>query len=130
MEENNQSSSGILSQISSFKKESLKETTTRVRTRDGRLFEENIKEGKSEFKGTESIPSFLEANEKGYAELSVWKFDKQTNNWRIRTNNEQPMQELEFDKLSFITFNVWFDEFHWEDRAIELFKIISKRNQI
>eukprot|EP01114_Cavostelium_apophysatum_P018436 TRINITY_DN5699_c0_g1_i1.p1 TRINITY_DN5699_c0_g1~~TRINITY_DN5699_c0_g1_i1.p1 ORF type:complete len:347 (+),score=56.79 TRINITY_DN5699_c0_g1_i1:94-1134(+) len=115
---------GIASQIGKFSISSLKPTTTRVRTRDGKLYEENIKEQTVVLKGHEVIPFLSEDSEENKT-LPSWQYDRNKKRWERSKASDTPSDcAIDDSLLSFVTYNVWFHTFFQEERARALFEII------
>lgn len=107
----------------------MKQTTTRVRTSSGKIYEEKInKDGIiTNYVGTEARPAYLEENMQGYSVIIPAKYDATQNKWSNYIYNEHtPMISQDCNKISFITFNVWFWERHLKERALALFGILER----
>jgi endonuclease/exonuclease/phosphatase (EEP) superfamily protein YafD len=122
----------------SGKKRRLKKTKTKVRTRDGRIFEETRSvdgQIQVEFKGTEVLPSFLA--DSATKSLPIYRFlenkwtrvPKQTltdskDSQNIPTQEQQnPAQQI----LTVVSFNVWFADERWQERQDELVNLLQSR---
>ena len=77
------SNASFLSAISSFNKGTMQKTTTRVRTREGKVYEERLENDTftAEFKGQESQPTYMSDSEKGFTALIPAVFDKEKQRW-------------------------------------------------
>lgn len=100
---------------------------TRVRTRDGKIFEETITRGKeivSEYKGQEALPKALEEPTDGFrvSDLAVYEY---TGRWKALPS--RPAQALGRESLSIISFNVWFSPHKFDERARLLLRLLEER---
>ncbi|KYQ92607.1 hypothetical protein DLAC_06601 [Tieghemostelium lacteum] len=118
---------GTIQQLLQFNRRSLNSTKTQVRTPDGRVYEERICSGGlvSEYKGIDE--NLILKKYTSSAVLSPFIYSITLNKWIVYNYKLYPHQILDNNqtKLSFITYNVWFDSFLWKERANELFKILS-----
>eukprot|EP00823_Brevimastigomonas_motovehiculus_P002673 TRINITY_DN160_c0_g1_i1.p1 TRINITY_DN160_c0_g1~~TRINITY_DN160_c0_g1_i1.p1 ORF type:complete len:430 (-),score=121.50 TRINITY_DN160_c0_g1_i1:253-1542(-) len=118
-------------------KKQLEHTTTRVRTSEGKIFEEDVKKGSKRFLGTEALPKCLADIKQGISTLSTGAFDPSTKKWKsilspYSSSSSSNLSSSSSTKLpllppslSFVTFNVWFSDFMKEVRARTLFNIID-----
>lgn len=121
----------MLSMIASFDRNKMKQTKTRVRLSSGEVFEEQLRDGQLEatFLGSEGRPAYLEDNINGYSAIIPGKYDVVQQKWANYIYNDTSTASNTKDcinKISFITFNVWFWERYLEERALALFGILEK----
>lgn len=118
---------GLLQGVKSFSKAQLSETTTRVRHRDGRLYEEQVHKGVLKNLGSEPIPSFLSDMDKGFSHLAPFVFKHDA--W-VRCDEKEAHKPqsigMECRDISVVTYNVWFKEWHMETRAKAMFTLLEK----
>jgi len=129
------SSNQMLSMISSFDKNRMNHTKTRVRTSSGKIFEEEQKDGQvtTNYVSTEIRPSYLEDSLQGFSVIIPGKYDNINNKWNNyiyndnQTNsNNNTSSSSSSSKISFITLNVWFWERYLKERALHFFGILEK----
>jgi len=116
---------GILSELNIFEKGSLKKTSIRVRDRRGNIHEEVL--GEDGIETTKFISSddlALVDDDKGYSELKVYKFTG--SKWELTPYASSDTANCE--ELSFISYNVWFKDFHLEQRGIALVGLLQQYN--
>lgn len=122
----------FLSAISSFNKGSMQKTTTRVRTREGKVYEERLENDNftAEYKGQDTQPTYMSDSEKGFTALIPGVFDKEKQRWvnKIYEEGDQTAINHTTETLSFVTFNVWFSELFWKERAEAMLVILEKLN--
>lgn len=119
---------GMLSMISSFDRNKMKQTKTRVRTPSGEIYEEKIQDGKviTNYVSTEIRPAYLEDNLNGFSVIVPGKYDANLKKWTNFIYNENtPINSHDCNKISFITFNVWFWERYLKERALFFFGILE-----
>lgn len=107
----------------------MKQTSTRVRTPSGKIYEEKIQDGKviTNYVSTEVRPSYLEDSLNGFSVLVPGKYDANLQKWTNFIYNEHtPITSQYSNKISFITFNVWFWERYLKERALFFFGILEK----
>lgn len=109
----------------------MKQTKTRVRTSNGEVYEEELKNGQLEtkFVGSEGRPSYLEDSINGYSAIIPGKYDPTQRKWTNYIYNDSstlPSTKDCINKISFITFNVWFWERYLKERALAFFGILEK----
>ncbi|KAF2078384.1 hypothetical protein CYY_000367 [Polysphondylium violaceum] len=172
---NNESKIDFTQQLLKFNRDQLLKTKIKIRTPDGRVFEEQLlaNSGQSfcEYKGLDEYTTTKIYNQ--VTGLSSFSYCKNVKSWvpYIRATSEfeiqsppptsteavdqkvdeQQQQEKEEKEeilvaaikeqvkerekemennhniLTFITFNVWFDQYFWKERANHLFKIIKEK---
>ncbi|EGG20535.1 hypothetical protein DFA_00396 [Cavenderia fasciculata] len=130
--------------LSGFNRNNLARTKTKVRTADGRIYEEQVSLQICEFKGIDessvtkkyttitNLPPFIYCNNQ--CKWTEYKYHQQNNN----NNNQQQQQQLNgnghhhnvtnnnnSNNINILTINVWFDSFVWHERAQSLFEEIS-----
>ena len=118
----------LLHAISEFQVKELKKTTTRITTRDGKVYEErpsNALDNREKvfiFQGP--VPDYIENVEAGESKLNAKIF--RDGLWQPCV--ESRCEESSLDSLKFVTYNVWFSEKNWENRANALFNVIRETN--
>ena len=121
----------MMSMIAAFDKNKMKQTKTRVRTSTGAIYEEQLKGGQLEstFLGCEGKPAYLEDSINGYSAIIPGKYDAVQKKWTNYIYNDTstvPHTKDCINRISFITFNVWFWERYLKERALALFGILEK----
>eukprot|EP00026_Physarum_polycephalum_P011828 Phypoly_transcript_12073.p1 GENE.Phypoly_transcript_12073~~Phypoly_transcript_12073.p1 ORF type:complete len:380 (-),score=62.95 Phypoly_transcript_12073:26-1090(-) len=124
-------SNPMLSMIASFDRNKMKQTKTRVRTSSGEIYEEQLRGGQLEstFVGNEGRPAYLEDSINGYSAIIPGKYDAGQGKWTnyiYNDNSTVPPTKDCINKISFITFNVWFWERYLKERALAFFGILEK----
>jgi hypothetical protein len=124
-------SNPMLSMIASFDRNKMKQTKTRVRTSAGEVYEEQLRNGQLEstFVGSEGRPAYLEDSISGYSAIIPGKYDAVQRKWTNYIYNDSstvPQTKDCINKISFITFNVWFWEHYLKERALVFFGILEK----
>lgn len=59
------------------------------------------------------------------------KFSSLSSKWEKQTekNNEQKMFSFQNNKeITFISYNIWFDPYNWDNRCLELLNLLASRN--
>jgi len=115
----------------------MQKTTTRVRTREGKVYEERLENDNftTEYKGLESQPTYMSNSEKGFTVLIPAVFDQEKQRWVNKIYEEDDQASATSSTptattstLSFVTFNVWFSELYWKERAEALVSILEDKN--
>jgi endonuclease/exonuclease/phosphatase family metal-dependent hydrolase len=116
-----------------FNRSSLKPTETRITNRDGSQYiEKRGPEGKEvrEFQGIVATPEYLNDATKGCSTIQPKSFDSSKSSWTTlvggSAHNSGSSSSGEVRSLSFVTYNVWFADHMWQERAEALFKIIEQ----
>lgn len=119
----------MLSMISSFDRNKMKQTNTRVRTSSGKIYEEKLQDGKiiTNYVSTEIRPSYLEDSLNGYSAIIPGKYDSVQKKWtNFIYNDNTPITSQDCNNISFITFNLWFWERYLKERALFFFGILER----
>eukprot|EP01102_Stenamoeba_stenopodia_P009070 TRINITY_DN2658_c2_g1_i1.p1 TRINITY_DN2658_c2_g1~~TRINITY_DN2658_c2_g1_i1.p1 ORF type:complete len:418 (+),score=128.59 TRINITY_DN2658_c2_g1_i1:116-1369(+) len=145
-EDNNQrvsltSSRGLLLGELQEKKYKLSrlEEGTKVRGKDGKLHIERFVDGvlvKEEVtQDVAVVPTFLSDAARGRSELFPKRYNRETHRWVIAQQEDTEVVKFESNvegettpqtRLRFVTFNVWFDDYFKEERALGLLDMIQK----
>ena len=118
----------MLSLIAAFDRNKMKQTKTRVRTSNGEVYEEQLRNGhlESTFMGTEGRPAYLEDNINGYSAIIPGRYDAVMRKWTNYIYNDSSTITHTKSKISFITLNVWFYEWYLKERALAFFAELEK----
>jgi len=123
----------VISQITGFDRTRMQKTTTRVRTASGKLYEENIRDEAvvSKFVGNEVCPAYLEDSINGFSAIIPGRYDGEQKRWAnfIYSDNYSHKSATTRDcinKVSFVTFNLWFVDMYLRERAAAVFDILTK----
>lgn len=101
----------------------LRPTTTRVRNRDGTVFEEKKDQSGNlvtTYVGKEVLPSFLTDASKGLSKLSSFEFSADYG-WFPAAPSAASLPDV----ISLVTYNVWFKEYYAQERADALFQLLQ-----
>ncbi len=123
--------SSMFAQISSFNKNNMQKTTTRVRTSLGQVFEETYNSEKvvSKFVGNELFPAYLEDSLHGFTRLIPGKYDPENKKWiNFIYNNNITLNTQPTQSISFISFNCWFSPIYQKERAIAFLDIVAAKH--
>ena len=122
----------FLQQIKASEQKRLNPTITRVRTRDGAVYEENVYTSSIRHVGTEPLPAFLsEEKSTDFVDLKTASFSSSSGKWSAEqadTNTpakSSPDSSILLSALSFITYNVWFKNYFQKKRADLLLDLVE-----
>ncbi|ETO16377.1 hypothetical protein RFI_20968 [Reticulomyxa filosa] len=141
-------SNALLSQLADGKQ--LRKTTTRVRTRDGKIFEEERKDDGStviKSQNREPIPAYLDESTSATKTLPIYTFDVKKGRWigkseesttstktKVKSSDDKKEKPVEtttdnnIKELVIISFNVWFANEKWQERQQKLLQILKGKN--
>lgn len=103
----------------------LKSTNTRIRTRDGKLFEERKSvDGTlvATLIGKEVLPPLLQDGEACSRSLPAWRWEGQS--W-VREDATTTAKNVPA-RFRIVSYNVWFKEWHQEARALALLELLHE----
>eukprot|EP00931_Biecheleriopsis_adriatica_P052177 TRINITY_DN30328_c0_g1_i2.p1 TRINITY_DN30328_c0_g1~~TRINITY_DN30328_c0_g1_i2.p1 ORF type:complete len:438 (-),score=79.33 TRINITY_DN30328_c0_g1_i2:1-1314(-) len=111
----------------------LKPTTTRVRTRDGRILAEQRCESgfQAEQVGCDvSKPQYVQDQEAGISKLEPKVYDKGAKRWKSQPPPGEAAGALnrwliDDGALRIVSYNVWFQDYRKRERADALFRILE-----
>ena len=127
----------LLSQIiKKQKKKKKKAITTRIRTRDGKVFTETINVNGTitkKLEGTEILPRYLQQNDSPTKPLPSYVFGK-NNKWKAIHHDDDEKKEniiskgKEVKELVIMSYNVWFANAKWREREEKLLSMMKQIN--
>ncbi len=124
----------ILGSISSFDKRRLRPSITRITTNTGQIFDE-VRRNDGEcayervFVGKGPPPQYLEESSHGFSELDCQFFDKGSEKWAsISRRAPASLAHSKSDVLKLVSYNVWFSEKNWKNRAHTLLDIVEEQS--
>ncbi|KAL6058951.1 DUF504 domain-containing protein [Balamuthia mandrillaris] len=123
----------MLAGITGFDKHRLRRTETVVVTRDGRRFLERRAENGEVTKeqvGEDCLPQFLRDQEQGISRLRPRRWSEADREWKdVSASCDKDHVAMKGDAtLRFVTYNVWFAEQAWQERALALFREVQSRD--
>jgi endonuclease/exonuclease/phosphatase family metal-dependent hydrolase len=115
--------------IAAFDKRSLKQQVTRVTNRAGQIYEEVRRSdgdaGVERVFVGQGVPQYLEDSMKGFSELECYFYHKDSRRWESAVKLGTKEFDPAFGELKLVTYNVWFSEKNWANRARKLLQIVQ-----
>lgn len=122
--------STIGASILDFSKDRLRKQKTRITTRTGKIYEETRAIDGSfnnVFVGQGPKPQYIKEMESGFSKLSTYGFNKLISKWEVHKSFESH-NVANKPTLKFVSYNVWFSEENWINRATALFNLIKQQD--
>jgi len=110
----------------------LRPTKIKVMHRDGRMEEETIDKVSGQIHSTDKgkgyVPAYLKDQSEQLSRLIPKKYDSNASKWvdhNIHDSNNNNTLIQPPDSLKFLTYNVWFAEEYWKERANAMINIFQ-----